>query len=754
MKKSFTLNLVACAVSMSLVTHQAMAQQDQDKKDVEVIVVSGTPGGTGISKKDASFAVTHIDASSIEKLSPKSTADLFKAVPGVWVESSGGESGANVFVRGFPSAGDAPFLTLSLEGSPVYPAPTLSFLENSTLFRIDETIETMEALRGGPNPVVSNGQPGLTTNFRLKRGGEDTEALAKYSTSDYDLQRFDLVLSGALADDLYYMVGGYIKRSPGIRDAGFNSEEGHQFTINLTKTLDNGEINLYSRQTDDHGTWYLPTPLDVKGIDAEYTQIGTNNRQANVYFGADNDSKIFDFGEGRGWNGHVSGGSIKLDFDNGWQFIDRFSLTKGKANTYGLVPNGGATTLGEVADNGATAVGSATGNTYNADTNVQQIGRWVVLKDIDAFTNDLAISKQWDKLSASFGLYTASTSADDWWTLGNQAYHVLAAGGELLSGISCNESIEGCGWNYDINATGDATTQALYTTFNYQLNDNITLDLGLRRENHEVEYSVDEGLTGSIDKTVSYDETKTSWTTGINYSINDTMSVFARLNKGYKMPYFDDFRDNYDTYTGGEDLIKEVSQAEIGFKYMTDQLQAFATLFSNEVDGDTFVRRPGAPVEIQTTEAMGVELDVNYFNDSGLIVNLNATVQDTEFTEHQTLKGKEVRRQPGWQLRLTPSYEFEIGQDQYLTLYGTLSAVDDRVSDYDGDLKPIYLGSYEKIDLGLIYEPTEQVKIQLAVDNLTDEQGLTEGDPRTTGAANGRYILPRSLKLSVSYEMF
>ena len=753
-KKSFTLNLVACAVSMSLVAHQAVAQENQDKKEVEVIVVSGTPGGTGISKKDASFAVTNIDASSIEKLSPKSTADLFKAVPGVWVESSGGESGANVFVRGFPSAGDAPFLTLSLEGSPVYPAPTLSFLENSTLFRIDETIETMEALRGGPNPVVSNGQPGLTTNFRLKRGSEDTEALAKYSTSDYDLQRFDLVLSGALADDLYYMVGGYIKRSPGIRDAGFNSEEGHQFTINLTKTLDNGEINLYTRQTDDHGTWYLPTPLDIKGIDAEYTQIGTNNRQAKVYFGADNESKIFDFGEGRGWNGHVSGGSIKLDFDNGWQFIDRFSLTKGKANTFGLVPNGGATTLGEVADNGTSATGAVTGNTYSADTNVQQIGRWVVLKDIDAFTNDLAISKQWDQLTASFGLYTASTSADDWWSLGNQAYHVLASGGEMLSGISCNESVEGCGWNYDINATGDATTTAFYTTFNYLLNDQITLDLGLRRENHEVEYSVDEGLAGTVNKTVSYDETKTSWTTGINYSFGETMAVFARLNKGYKMPYFDDFRDNYDTYTGGEDLIKEVSQAELGFKYMTDDLQAFATLFSNEVDGDTFVRRPGAPVEIQTTEAIGVELDVNYFNESGLMVNLNATVQDTEFTKHQSLKGKEVRRQPGWQLRLTPSYEMEIGQDQYLTLYGTLSAVDDRVSDYDADLKPIYLGSYEKIDLGLIYEPTEHVKVQLAVDNLTDEQGLTEGDPRTTGAANGRYILPRSVKLSVSYEMF
>ena len=64
------------------------------------------------------------------------------------------------------------------------------------------------------------------------------------------------------------------------------------------------------------------------------------------------------------------------------------------------------------------------------------------------------------------------------------------------------------------------------------------------------------------------------------------------------------------------------------------------------------------------------------------------------------------------------------------------------------------LPGYEKVDVGVIYEPTERIKIQFAIDNLTDEQGLTEGDPRDTGALNGRYILPRSMKLSVAYQLF
>ena len=666
----------------------------------------------------------------------------------MWVESSGGESGANVFVRGFPGGGDAPFLTLSLEGSPVYPAPTLSFLENSSLFRIDETIETMEALRGGPNPVVSNGQPGLTTNFRLKRGSEDTQGLFKYTTSDYDLQRVDAVISGEISDDLYFMVGGYVKSSTGIRDAGFTSEKGNQFTLNITKVLDNGEMNFYTRQTDDHGAWYLPTPLNVDGIDAKYTQLGTLNRQATIYTGPNNTEQQVDIGDGRGWKGHVSGGNIQLEFDNGWSFSDRFNITKGDANTFGLVPAGSATTLGEVADNGQSATGAATGKTYESDTPVQQVGRWVVLKEISSFTNDLAFSKQFHDLSIALGYYTASTSANDWWSLGNTAYHVLEAGGEMLNDIACNESSEGCDFNYDINSSGDARTNAFYTTAQYKLSQDLTLDGGLRYESHDVEYSVDEGLDGAINKTVQYDESKTSWTTGLNYSINDDMGVFARVNRGYKMPYFDDFRDNYGAYQGGEKLIKEVTQAELGYKLITQSTDFFATLFTNEVKGDTFVRRPGVPAEILTNEAYGVELDYNYNHESGFSVNLNSTIQETEITESPSNQGNKSQRQPKWQVRVTPSYDFEL-DGMYATLYGTVSAVDDR---FGNNENTVTLDGYEKVDLGFILEPMEGIKLQLAIDNLTDEQGITEGDPRNADAPNGRYIMPRTTRFSVSYD--
>lgn len=734
---------------------QASDNTDQGLDLYEQIIVTGTASGKAVRKVDSSFATTSLSAEDIKKLAPKSTADVFKAIPGVWAESSGGVSGANVFVRGFPGGGDAPFLTVQLQGIPVFQPPTLSFLENSTLFRVDETIEFMDGLRGGPNSVVSNGQPGLTTNFLLKEGSTGTEGLLKYTTSSFDLQRLDGVLSGELADDLFYMVGGYIQQSSGLRDAGFNSEKGQQFTINITKELENGKLNFFTRITDDHGAWYLPTPL-VDGVDNEYTQLGTLNRQATIQYGPDGTRESFDFGEGRGWDGSISGGSVNLDLGNNWTFVDRFAFTKGDADTLGLVPNGSPVLLSSVADNGVSATGAVTGDTYDGSTLVQQIGRWVVRKQIESFTNDLALTKQGDNYQATIGFYASDFSANDWWSLGNHAYHVIAQGGESLAGIDCNDNQDSCGWNYDINSTGDGRTSALYGAFEYQISDELSADIGIRRENHEIEYTVDEGLDGIVTKAVQYDETDTAWTAGVNYQFGLNTGVFFRASEGSKMPYFDDFRDNFAAFEAGEDLIQQVTQYELGYKLARDNYNLYATGFWNEVEGDTFVRQPGAPAEVRTTQAYGIELDAAYFHDSGFSITLNGTIQETEITNNPGFEGNELARQPGWQFRATPSYEFEVGTVTG-SVYGNLILVDDRFADpsnRNAAGEDVLLEGYEQLDFGLVLLTEQGLKFELALQNATDEDALTEGDPRNPTAPNGRFIMPRNATFSISYEFY
>jgi outer membrane receptor protein involved in Fe transport len=741
--------------------------QYEEPEYIEEIITTGTAGGSELRKFDASFAITTMDDEDISKFSPKSTADLLKLVPGVWSESSGGVSGANVFVRGFPGGGDAPFYSLQVNGVPIFPPPTLSFLENTTLFRIDETVKRVEALRGGPNPVFSNGQPGLTTNFILREGSEETEGLVKYTTSDYDLRRFDAYISGELAEELYYMVGGYISSSPGIRDSGFNSDEGNQFTINLTKDLDNGSINVFHRQTDDHGTWYLPVALNVPGVDAEYNQIGALNRQRRILFANDQgdaafpdpSAKTVDLADGRGWDGSITGGSVTFEITDEWELTDRFGYTAGDADTLGLVPNGGAVQISALladptVDPGAVVTGPITGSVSGrmiADSEyIQQFGAWEVRKDIESFTNDLSIAKVWDRGKVTVGFYSANASTDEFWSLGNHKYEVVQVGGEVVTGIECNDdpTIDSCAWNYDIDATGDATTTAFYGATTFDINDRLTVDVGVRAENHKVEYSVDEGLDGLVTLALSFDETEVSWTAAANYLFTDSMSGFARINSGSKMPYFDDFRDNRDAFNGGNLLIQEVDQYELGFKWVTDNVSVYATGFVTEVDPTFFIALTGGGAAvIQTQESTGVELDAIWDTDMGFSVSANATIQDTEIKSGPN-DGNETQRQPGWQLRLTPSYAFETG-NWAGTVYGTISVVDDRWGEPENVNR---LDGYEKLDLGVIVRINEAFVVQVSADNITDEDAVTESDPRTISAPNGRFIMPRTFKFSIGYE--
>jgi outer membrane receptor protein involved in Fe transport len=225
------------------------------------------------------------------------------------------------------------------------------------------------------------------------------------------------------------------------------------------------------------------------------------------------------------------------------------------------------------------------------------------------------------------------------------------------------------------------------------------------------------------------------------------MSAFGRINSGSKMPYFDDFRDNRNAFQNGNDLIQSVDQYELGFKWVTDFVSLYATGFYTEVDPTFFVAIAGGGATIQTQESTGVELDAIWDTDTGFTLSLNATIQDSEIKSGPN-NGNETQRQPGWQLRLTPSYAFEAGAING-TVYGTISAVDDRWGEPENVNT---LKGYEKLDLGVIVRINEAFSVQLSADNITDEDALTESDPRTISAPNGRYIMPRTFEFSVGYE--
>ncbi len=752
----------ALAAILALAPDSATLAQDDEV--IEEIITIGTPGGAGIRKRDVSFAITVLDEGEIEKFSPKSTADLLKAVPGVWVESSGGVSGANIDVRGLPGGGDAPFVTLTINGTPLYGTESLSFFEQSTIFRIDETIANVEGLRGGPGAVFGKGEPGLTVNFNLKRGHEDTEGRVKYTVSDYEMQRIDGVLSGQLAEDLYYMIGGYVQSSPGIRDAQFTSEEGHQFTINLTREFDQGEINLFTRITDDHGQWYLPFCQNCGHDLGNFSQLGTATRGRELQISASGDTQVFDFANGRGWDGYVTGANIEFDFGDGWVLRDNVGLTSGNADTFGFVPSGPAITVAalEMITGPGTAV-TAGGVDLGDSDFVQTYGHWVVFKDLRSFTNDLSINKEFvGGHDVTFGIYQSSFSSDDFWTLGNPVpVHNIAHGDFLDSSITPADIAAAggdAGFMFGLASAGDARTTAFYLADSWQVNDAFRIDAGLRFEEIELEYILDTGPgypDGTRDLATSLDDDDTAWTLGVNWDFNEELGFFGRVAQGYVFPHFDNVRE-------GRLEVNDVDQIEFGVKFVSDVFDVFATAFFNTFDASAGVVGGGPAPEIFETEAFGIEIDATA--SFGLFnLGLSGVFQDTEITEslnpdpmnpgmfiQSGNKGNKVLRQPDFQFRITPSFDFEVGQ-WFGTVYGALTLVDDRFGD-NANVQP--LPSYEKVDVGVILTSDAGFFVQLHGDNIGDSDGLTEGDPRSTspGALIARPILGRSVNFSIGYD--
>jgi iron complex outermembrane receptor protein len=121
-----------------------------DQSQEPDIIITGRAAGSGINKLEAGYSVTTLSADQLKIQAPKSTGDALKSIPGVWVESSGGVGTSNVFVRGIPSTGDAPFVTMQFNGIPVYGSSSLSFMDQTAMVRIDDTMAGVEGVNGGP----------------------------------------------------------------------------------------------------------------------------------------------------------------------------------------------------------------------------------------------------------------------------------------------------------------------------------------------------------------------------------------------------------------------------------------------------------------------------------------------------------------------------------------------------------------------------------------------------------------------------
>ncbi len=754
----------ALMISVSTLTlaggHAALAQTAAPAADATPeIIVTGTAGGGGVKKLDAGYAITTISPKALQQMGAKTTGEILNAVPGIAVESSGGVGTSNVFVRGIPSTGDAPFVTVQINGMAVYGMSSPSFMDQLALFRADETLANVEAVNGGPSSVFSDGQPGLTTNFTLKQGHDQTEGELKVSGTDYGQRRIDGYLSGKLADDLYYMVGGYFTTGPGVRDAGFDTEKGSQFTINLTKTFERGKLNVFARYTDDHGEWYVPFATGVPGINlGTYNPLNNYTRYDTIQT-VGGGSKSVDLGDGRGWKGVIGGGSLTYDLGDGFNFRDTFGITEGDLDTYALVGAGNAVTVAQVlaANPGLGAVTTLdTHQTLAPTTYLSQYGSWMALKHLRDLSNEFSIEKTIFNNKITAGYYFSHFSSDDNWSLGNERTMEIGGANDLVNVTADQIMAAGNGGNgagpfYAIRDSGTDDLNAVYLADSWSVNDKLRIDAAVRYEDQKINFVVQGGTQGQE----KLDRNRTTWTAGVNYKLRPDLDIYVRTSEGAHFPSFDDVRSQIGNTGPSLDQTWTVYSDEGGVKFHNHAFDFGVTAFFDKVIGAVYNDVGVAPT-VAGSDTYGVEFDGRWVSDFGLSVTTDDTLENpkTNTPNIPDYNGKQAERIPKYQVHITPAYKFTLPEDATGNVYMNFSAWGARYSDLANTQA---LPAYQTIGAGVIVNYRD-FTFQVAGDNLTNSHGLTEGNPRTIGTGadatlpESRPIFGRSATFSVAWK--
>jgi outer membrane receptor protein involved in Fe transport len=817
--------LVASAALMALFAMQGARGADEqqaakpdaakkaaeaDTSQVETVVITGTARREGLRKLEASYSITTADEEQIKQAAPSSTADLLKIVPGVFVETTGGESGANIRVRGFPTPGDGPYSTFQLNGSPLYALPTLSFFEQSQIFRLDDTIERVEVLRGGPSPIFGSGQPGITINFIQKHAGAEPEGNLRLTTGTGNLKRVDTVFSAPLGDKWGLMVGGFYRTSDGIRDTQFPADRGGQVSLLATRKLDDGSLTLYARAMNEKNAFYTAIPVVQNGTSVSsypgfpaLTSYFYSNEMRNLVLetgrkvGTDGSGNPViqrefvqrDLADGRGADVQTYGMTLDKKFGD-WTLQDKLNYTTGSVPTYAIFSGANPTTIGDYIAAQASANG-ATGGSANfvnnggaaitdLGTRVIVNGQWAVDKQLKSFTNETRLSRDLGKdNTVTFGLYLADYSSHDQWVLGQAQLMTVEPHARLID-VTLNNGLQVShngfvpppfSFNLDAHYNGD--TWAAYVADEWKLGDKLRLDGGVRFEHQRIDGTIANVSNGDLDgdpttlwnnnlayyngtvSTVSSNLSRTSVTLGANYNFSREFSAFVRANNGHRMPDFDVLRGRIGS-NESKDPVEDITQFEVGLKTATPLYTAFLTAYHATLKNSQTQQftNAGNVVERPNSRTTGLEFEASVRPLKGLELALTGNYQNAKYFDFPGNDGHEIERQPKLQYRFTPSYRLPVDWAT-LRAYATYSYVGERWANAGNTVK---LPSYSTIDAGVVAAFANGIEVRLTGTNLSNKIGLTEGnfrDPNAPAGPDGailaRPLFGRAYELSVGF---
>lgn len=805
MKKS-NLFLKKLGLIVALLVFHLSFSQNETKKETDTIkttkledvVITGVANPK--AKIKSSVSITTMDVKQIEQSAPRSTAEIFRSIPGIRSESSGGEGNSNISVRGVPiSSGGSKYLQIQEDGLPVLLFGDIAFATADIFTRFDGNVAKIEAIRGGSASTLSSNSPGGIINFISKTGKTEGGIVRTSFGLDYNNFRTDVDYGTKIGDGLYFHAGGFYRAGEGVRKTGSTSNNGGQVKFNITKEFQNGKITVYAKFLNDRAAAYMPMPVKVTGTNANPTWGSISGFDAttgalqsiylthNVGLGPDGQLRRGNVADGMNPVSKSIGASASFDLEDGWKITEngRYSSNSGGFIAPFPAEVGTASSIAASFGAGSTLTFANSGTAFNNPNGlVSRIHMFdTQLNDLSNFMNDLRVTKKFNKIGLTAGYFKSIQNISMSWLWNSylqevsdnnpRLINVKNAAGQLLSDNGLYAYGTPAWGNLARNYDTQYNTSAPYINLSVDATDNLSFEGGLRYDMGKVSGSFAGGTSRAFDinnngtisvpeqnvyavntaneTAVHYDYDYVSYTLGTNYLLTGRQSVFARLSKGAAAKADRILFSGLDYLDGSKiNSLDFLTQAELGYKLKFSKGYMYATAFHSKTDEQGGYEATSNSIIKNNYKSYGLELESSY----NLMDNLNLkgalTYTKAEITSGDN-NGNEPRRQPKLMYNLMPTYNFSGNKNSIgLSFIGQTKA-------FTQDSNQLVMNGFVIVNAFVEVGITKGLSLNVSGNNLFDTLAITEAEEgnitnNTVNYVRARPMPGRSISMAVSYR--
>lgn len=759
----------------------------KDALSLNELVITGV--SNPVSKLESSVSMTTIRPAALIEQAPANTAELLRTIPGIRSEASAGEGNTNITVRGVPiSSGGSKYLQLQEDGMPLLQFGDISFGTADIFLRADQTIQRIEAIRGGSASTMASYSPAGIINFISKTGAVAGGSLVTNVGLNFDNFRTDFEYGAPIGEKMSFHIGGFMRQGEGFRETGYRANQGGQIKANLTKRFKTGYARVYFKHLNDRTPAFLPMPMQVTGSNANPTWESVPGFDAlrgtmhspfltsNLTTGPAGDLRRSNVMDGMNPISNVAGAEFVSDLGEGWSFENRTRMSFNSGRFVSPFPAevGDATSIAESVGGAGAQLQYADGSAFgsgNANNNLlMRLHMFdTELNDFNLFANDFKIKKSLNNVDLTFGYYRSVQNISMSWLWNSYLFEVDGEAARPVDVIGADGTAYSTNGLYaygtpfwgNLHRAYDTqhNTSAPYAAVAFNLNDKLFFDGSVRYDMGAVSGSFAGGTSRPFDMNndgtiaayeqevffidneartpVDYDYEFLSFSLGANYKLDETQAIFGRFSRGGSAKADRILFQNL-PYSGGVDInaLDMIDQAEIGWKKNFKNAAVFLTAFYAQTTEEGGFELTTQRIIDNNYQAFGVEMEgavnFNKFDLRGGLTFTEATITSG------ANDGNAPRRQPALMYFATPTYRFTEKLNLGATIIGQTGA-------YTQDNNELWMPGYVFVNGFIRYQLNKNLSVSVQGNNLFDALGLTEAEEGAIAENQVNFVRARSI---------